>query len=75
MMASHTYDYEAIFIYLNGDDPYPQLIVNGGLGRPECGFHKNEIRPRAGERTGHELHFSKKRHQNHIIHLEKTMEA
>ncbi|HET7285781.1 MAG TPA: hypothetical protein VFI70_13945, partial [Nitrososphaeraceae archaeon] len=60
MMASHRYDYEAIFIYLEANDPNPQLIVNGGLGGPECGFHKNEIRPRAGERTGHELHFSEK---------------
>ena len=36
MMASHTYDYEAIFIYLKEDNPSPpQLIVNGGLGGVE----------------------------------------
>lgn len=58
MMASHTYDYEPIFIYLKEDKSSPQLIVNGGLGSPECGFHKNEIRPAIGERSIYEIHYS-----------------
>jgi hypothetical protein len=51
MMASHRYDYEPIFIYLKEGSSSLQMIVNGGLGGPECGFHKNEIRPAIGERS------------------------
>jgi hypothetical protein len=74
MMASHRYDYEPIFIYLshgldnesNFDDNgldldsglTISLIVNGGLGSAECGFHKNEIRPLDGERSDSEVHFT-----------------
>src|SRR5437867_4066631 len=46
MMASHGYDYEPIFIYLESNNPDPYLIVNGGSGLPDCNFHKNEVRPR-----------------------------
>jgi hypothetical protein len=64
MMTSHRYDYEPIFIYLkqykNNNPTSIQLIVNGGLGGPKCGFHKNEIRPTIGERSVHEIHFSEK---------------
>jgi hypothetical protein len=52
MMTSHGYDYEPIFIYLKSDNPNPYLIVNGGLGGPNCYFHKNEVRPRKGKRGG-----------------------
>jgi len=54
MMTSHGYDYEPVFIYLNkkSDDSEPHLIVNGGLGGPDCRFHKNEVRPRGGRRDG-----------------------
>ena len=39
MMTSHGYDYEPIFIYLKkSDDLNPQLIINGGLGGPDCSF-------------------------------------
>jgi hypothetical protein len=51
MMTSHGYDYEPIFIYLSkrSNDSKPYLIVNGGLGGPNCRFHKNEVRPRNGK--------------------------
>lgn len=53
MMTSHGYDYEPIFIYLKkSEDPNPYRIVNGGLGGPDCYFHKNEVRPRHGQRDG-----------------------
>lgn len=50
LFASHNYDYEPIFIYVKKDDPKPYRIVNGGLGSPECLFHKNEIRPKLGKK-------------------------
>jgi hypothetical protein len=60
MMTSHDYDYEPIFIYLKSDDDddnsNPYLIVNGGLGKPDCRFHKNEVRPRGGRRDGSSRH-------------------
>lgn len=53
MMTSHGYDYEPIFIYLKkSDESNPYLIVNGGLGGPDCRFHKNEVRPWNGKRNG-----------------------
>jgi hypothetical protein len=54
MMSSHGHDYEPIFIYLKkkSEDSVPHLIVNGGLGGPNCYFHKNEVRPRYGRREG-----------------------
>ncbi len=53
MMTSHGYDYEPIFIYLKkSDESNPYLIVNGGLGGPDCRFHKNEVRPWDGKRDG-----------------------
>jgi hypothetical protein len=58
MMASHRYDYEPIFVYFKEGSTTPEMIVNGGLGGPECGFHKNEIRPAIGERSEFEVHFS-----------------
>ncbi len=58
MMASHTYDYEPIFVYLKDGNSSPQMIVNSGLGGPECGFHKNEIRPAIGDRSEFEGRFS-----------------
>jgi hypothetical protein len=60
MMASHRYDYEPIFIYLKEGSTTPHMIVNGGLGGPECGFHKNEIRPSIGERSEYEVPISTK---------------
>lgn len=60
MMASHRYDYEPIVVFLRGGGTTPQMIINGGLGGPECGFHKNEIRPEIGERSEFEEHFSTK---------------
>jgi hypothetical protein len=48
--ASHRYDYEPIFIYLQGNESFPYRIVNAGLGSPYCKLHKNEIRPRTGIR-------------------------
>ena len=57
MMTSHGHDYEPIFIYLKkSDDLNPHLIVNGGLGGPDCYFHKNEVRPRHGKRDGKTRH-------------------
>jgi hypothetical protein len=50
MMTSHGYDYEPIFIYLKSNNSNPYLIVNGGLGRPDCNFHKNEVRPSTSKR-------------------------
>jgi hypothetical protein len=50
MMTSHGYDYEPIFIYLKSGNSNPYLIVNGGLGNPDCRFHKNEVRPRKGKK-------------------------
>lgn len=50
MMTSHGYDYEPIFIYLKSNNSNPYLIVNGGLGNPNCHFHKNEVRPRKGKK-------------------------
>jgi hypothetical protein len=50
MMTSHGYDYEPIFIYLKSGNSNPYLIVNGGLGNPDCRFHKNEVHPRKGKR-------------------------
>src|ERR671923_2649050 len=44
MMTSHGYDYEPIFIYVESDNDNsnknssPYLIVNGGLGNPNCRF-------------------------------------
>jgi hypothetical protein len=59
MMTSHAYDYEPIFIYLKkSEDLSPYLIVNGGLGGPECYFHKNEVRPRHGKRDGRTRHIA-----------------
>jgi hypothetical protein len=49
-LASHTYDYEPIFVYLNKDNPDAYLIVNGGFAQPDCNFHKNEVRPSTGTR-------------------------
>jgi hypothetical protein len=63
MAASHRYDYEPIFIFLkerDDDDDNPYLIVNGGLGGPDCNFHKIEIRPRHGRREKFESHFEVK---------------
>lgn len=57
MMASHRYDYEPVFVYLKEGGTTLQMIVNGGLGGPECGFHKNEIRPAVGQRSEIEEHF------------------
>jgi hypothetical protein len=56
MMTSHSYDYEPIFIYLKSNDSNPYLIVNGGFGKPDCHFHKNEVRPRKGKRDSNTRH-------------------
>jgi hypothetical protein len=62
MMTSHGYDYEPIFTYLrskksdDGDNLDLYLIVNGGLGGPDCHFHKNEVRPSHGTRNGKTAH-------------------
>jgi hypothetical protein len=56
MMTSHGYDYEPIFIYLKSNDLNPFLIVNGGLGMPDCHFHKTEVRPRKGKRDSGTRH-------------------
>jgi hypothetical protein len=56
MMASHGYDYEPIFIYLKSNSSIPYLIVNGGLGNPNCRFHKNEVRPRKGKKDNDTRH-------------------
>jgi hypothetical protein len=58
MMTSHGYDYEPIFIYLKSDDSNPNLIVNGGLGKPSCHFHKNEVRPAKGKKDNITQHVS-----------------
>jgi hypothetical protein len=62
MMTSHGYDYEPIFIYLKNkksdDDLDLYLIVNGGLGGPDCHFHKNEVRPSHGRRNGKTSHIT-----------------
>ena len=77
--ASHRYDYEPIFIYVeekekesnnnnnnykdtnnNNSNPSPYLIVNGGLGGPDCNFHKIEIRPKSGKRERFGVHFDVK---------------
>ena len=58
IFSSHTYDYEPILIYLKKDMQFPHLIVNGGLGRVDCNFHKNEIRPLEGERSSQTQRFS-----------------
>lgn len=59
-IPSHRYDYEPIFVYLKKNKPDPYLIVNGGLGGPDCLFHKNEIRPKTGKRDNIIQHFSEK---------------
>jgi hypothetical protein len=56
MMTSHGYDYEPIFIYLKSDNSNPYLIVNGGFGKPDCYFHKNEVRPRKGKKDNDTRH-------------------
>ena len=53
--ASHRYDYEPIFVYLKGT--YPYLIVNVGLGGPDCDFRKIEIRPSSDKRERDVVHF------------------
>jgi hypothetical protein len=66
MMTSHGHDYEPIFIYLKNKnkkfDDFDKLdvyqIVNGGLGRPDCRFHKNEVRPIHGRRIGNTRHIT-----------------
>jgi hypothetical protein len=58
MMTSHGYDYEPIFIYLKSDNSSPYLIVNGGFGKPDCLFHKNEVRPRKGKKDNDTQHIS-----------------
>jgi hypothetical protein len=67
MMASHGHDYEPIFIYLKNkksvadhddDNLDLYLIVNGGLGGPNCRFHKNEVRPSHGTRNGKTSHIT-----------------
>jgi len=58
MMTSHGYDYEPIFIYLKSDNSNPYLIVNGGLGKPNCYFHKNEVRPREGKKDNDTRHIT-----------------
>lgn len=57
-IMSHVYDYEAIFVYLKESDAKPNKIVNGGLGGPECEFHKNEIRIRQGKSEEIEHHIT-----------------
>jgi hypothetical protein len=56
MMTSHGYDYEPIFIYLKSGNSNPYLIVNGGFGKPDCYFHKNEVRPRKGKKDNDTRH-------------------
>lgn len=55
-MTSHGYDYEPIFIYLKSGDSNPYLIVNGGFGKPDCYFHKNEVRPRKDKKDNDTRH-------------------
>ena len=46
-IADHTYDYEAIFIYLRPPEIFPVGIVNTGYSKSlgmSCRFHKTEIR-------------------------------
>ena len=57
-MISHKYDYEPIFIFLKDKETKPFLIVNAGLGGADCGFHKNEIRPKSGKRDWLDIHFN-----------------
>ena len=58
--TSHKYDYEPIFIYLKKDESDINLIVNGGLGGLGCKLHKNEIRPKTGQKDIIEQHFVEK---------------
>ncbi len=51
LFASHTYDYEPIFIYFKNGLASYERIVNGGHNFPFCRLHKNEIRPREGQRS------------------------
>lgn len=59
-MVSHKYDYEPIFVFLRDKETKPFLIVNAGLGGANCGFHKNEIRPKSGKRDWLDVHFNVK---------------
>src|SRR5262245_37191776 len=56
-MISHRYDYEPVFIFLRDREKSPFLIVNAGLGGVDCRFHKNEIRPKSGNRDRSDFHF------------------
>jgi hypothetical protein len=56
-MASHRYDYEPIFIFIRDTELHPFLIVNAGMGGVNCGFHKNEVRPKSGRRDWLDVHF------------------
>jgi hypothetical protein len=65
MMTSHGDDYEPLFIYLKNnkksndhDNLDVYQIVNGGLGGPDCHFHKNEVRPIHGRRSGNTRHIT-----------------
>jgi hypothetical protein len=58
MMISHGHDYEPIYIYLKSDNPTPHLIVNAGLARPDCHFHKNEVRPLSGKKDNDTRHIT-----------------
>jgi hypothetical protein len=59
--SSHKYDYEPIFLYLReAEGHHPYLIVNGGLGGPDCNFHKIEVRPRSGRRERFAVYFKEK---------------
>jgi hypothetical protein len=63
MGASHRYDYEPIFIYINNyGSSFSSLhmIANGGFSGPQCGFHVNEIRPKEGESNNSPTSFSEK---------------
>ena len=59
-MVSHRYDHEPVFIFLRDKETCPFLIVNAGLGGVDCGFHKNEIRPKSGKRDQFDIHFEVK---------------
>jgi hypothetical protein len=59
-MISHRYDYEPIFVFVKDNETKPYLIVNGGLGGANCGFHKNEVRPKSGKRDWLEIHLKVK---------------
>ena len=56
-MASHRYDYEPVFVFLKDNEAKPFLIVNAGLGGANCGFHKNEVRPKSGKPDWLDVHF------------------